>query len=45
MLVRPLGGAAVSLARLDGAGTRYRLATLRGRVQGYAGASRSKISA
>ena len=45
MLVRPAGGALVSLARLDGASARYQLATLRGRVTGYVGASRSKISA
>lgn len=45
MLVRPAGGAAVSLARLDGETARYRLATLRGRVRGYLGARRSKISA
>lgn len=44
-LVRPAGGALVSLAHLDTAGARYRLATLRGRVRGYLGASRSKISA
>ena len=44
-LVRPAGGALVSLAHLDTAGARYRLATLRGRLQGYLGASRSKISA
>jgi glycosyltransferase involved in cell wall biosynthesis len=45
MLVRPAGGALVSLARLDPAGARYRLATVRGRIRGYLGASRSKISA
>jgi glycosyltransferase involved in cell wall biosynthesis len=45
MLVRPAGGAVVSAVRLDGDGARYRLATLRGRAQGYFGASRSKISA
>ncbi len=45
MLVRPAGGAIVSLATLDVAGARYRLATLRGRVRGYLGARRSKISA
>jgi hypothetical protein len=44
MFVRPAGGALVSLARLDGASARYQLATLRGRVTGYFGASRSKIS-
>lgn len=45
MLVRPVGGIAASLARLDGAGAAYRFATLRGRVRGYLGASSSKISA
>jgi GT2 family glycosyltransferase len=45
MLVRPLGGAAVSLARLDTARARFRVATLHGRVRGYLGASRSKIAA
>jgi GT2 family glycosyltransferase len=45
MLIRPAGGAVVSLARLDGAGAKYRLATLRGRLRGYLGARRSKISA
>lgn len=45
MLARPAGGALLSLARLDGDTARYRLATLRGRVRGYLGASRSKISA
>jgi glycosyltransferase involved in cell wall biosynthesis len=44
MLVRPAGGALVSLAHLDGAGARYRFATLRGRLRGYFGASPSKIS-
>jgi glycosyltransferase involved in cell wall biosynthesis len=45
MLVRPVGGTVVRLARLDAAGARYQLATLRGRVRGYLGARRSKISA
>ena len=45
MLVRPLGGMAAALVGLDGARTRYYTATLRGRVRGYFGASRSKISA
>ncbi|HEX4747004.1 MAG TPA: glycosyltransferase family A protein [Gaiellaceae bacterium] len=45
MLVRPLGGIAVSLVRLDGARARYYLATFRGRVRGYIGARRSKSSA
>ncbi len=45
MLVRPAGGALASLARLDGDAARYRLATLRGRLRGYFGASRSKTSA
>ncbi|HET8969259.1 MAG TPA: glycosyltransferase family A protein [Gaiellaceae bacterium] len=45
MLIRPAGGALVALVRLDGAGARYQLATLRGRLRGYFGARRSKISA
>jgi GT2 family glycosyltransferase len=45
MLVRPVGGALVALARLDTARAGYQLATLRGRVRGYLGARRSKISA
>jgi len=45
MLVRPLGGVAVSLARLDREHAGFHLATLRGRVRGYLGARRSKISA
>jgi glycosyltransferase involved in cell wall biosynthesis len=36
MLVRPVGGAAVALARVDPARARYHLATLRGRLAGYA---------
>jgi glycosyltransferase involved in cell wall biosynthesis len=45
MLVRPIGGAAVAAAQLDGGRARFQLATLRGRVRGYLGARRSKISA
>jgi glycosyltransferase involved in cell wall biosynthesis len=45
MLARPAGGAVVSTVRLDGAGARTRLATLRGRAGAYFGARRSKISA
>jgi len=45
MLVRPTGGTLAALVRLDGAGARYQLATLRGRLRGYLGARRSKISA
>jgi glycosyltransferase involved in cell wall biosynthesis len=45
MLVRPLGGAVVSTVRLDGDRARYWLATFRGRVRGYRGARRAKISA
>jgi GT2 family glycosyltransferase len=37
MLVRPLGGAVVSLLRLDPARARFHLATFRGRVAGLAG--------
>lgn len=44
MLVRPVGGAIVSLARLDPRHAAFHAATLRGRVRGYHGASRSKIS-
>ena len=44
MLARPAGGAALSLARLDPTTASYRLATLRGRLRGYLGASRSKSS-
>jgi glycosyltransferase involved in cell wall biosynthesis len=35
MLVRPLGGVIVSLARFDRSQTSYRAATLRGRIHGY----------
>jgi GT2 family glycosyltransferase len=45
MLARPLGGAVVSLLRLDGAGATYYLATFRGRVRGYRDAKRSNSSA
>ena len=45
MLVRPVGGALLSLLRLDATRTRYHLATLRGRVRGYRGAKRSNSSA
>jgi len=45
MLVRPAGGVLVALARLDGAGARYQVATLRGRLRGYFGARRSNSSA
>ena len=45
MLVRPLGGALVSLLRLDPARSRYNLATFSGRVRGYRGAKRSNSSA
>ena len=44
MLVRPLGGAVVSLARRDRARVSYYAATFRGRVRGYRRASRSKSS-
>lgn len=44
MLIRPIAGAVLSLLRGNLARSRYQLATLRGRVQGYLGASRSKIS-
>ena len=45
MLVRPLGGALLSLLRLDGARGRYYLATFRGRIRGYRGAKRSNSAA
>ena len=45
MLVRPAGGTVTALAQGDTSRARYRIATLRGRVRGYLGASRSKISA
>jgi GT2 family glycosyltransferase len=44
MLVRPLGGAALSVVRLDPGRARLHLATLRGRVAGYR-VSSSKSSA
>ncbi len=44
MLVRPLGGIVVSLARMDRARASYHAATFRGRIRGYRGASRSKSS-
>ena len=44
MLVRPVGGALLSMLRLDATRTRYHLATLRGRVRGYRGAKRSNSS-
>lgn len=44
MLVRPLGGALLALARRDGARARYYLATVRGRLTGYRGASPSNSS-
>ena len=44
MLIRPLAGTVVSLARLDRAGASYYVATFSGRIRGYRGASRSKSS-
>jgi GT2 family glycosyltransferase len=44
MLVRPLGGVVVSLARGDRARASFHAATLHGRVRGYREASSSKIS-
>ncbi len=41
MLVRPVGGALLSLLRQDVAQARFHTATLRGRVRGYRGASSS----
>lgn len=40
MLARPVGGALVSLARLDHARARFHAATLRGRIAGYRNAGR-----
>jgi GT2 family glycosyltransferase len=44
MLVRPLGGLAAALVRLDGGRARFELATLRGRLRGYRGARPAKSS-
>ena len=41
MFVRPVGGAALSLARRDPAQARFHLSTLRGRLAGYSTAGRS----
>ena len=45
MLVRPVGGVGVSLAKLDPDRARFHAATLSGRIRGYAGARRAKSSA
>ena len=45
MFIRPLGGAALSLARLDTASAGFHAATFGGRARGYLGARRSKSSA
>ena len=45
MLVRPVGGVVVSLAKLDPDRARFHAATLAGRIRGYAGARRAKSSA
>ena len=45
MLLRPLGGAFVSLLRVDGGRSRYYVATFGGRIRGYRGAKRSNSSA
>jgi glycosyltransferase involved in cell wall biosynthesis len=44
MLVRPLGGFVAACVRLDRKRAGYQLATLRGRVRGYRGASRANSS-
>jgi len=44
MLVRPAGGVAVSLGRLDVDRARFHAATLVGRIRGYLGARRSNSS-
>jgi glycosyltransferase involved in cell wall biosynthesis len=41
MLVRPVGGALRAIAMLDGGRARFHLATLGGRVRGYASSSKS----
>jgi GT2 family glycosyltransferase len=45
MMVRPIGGALVSLVRLDAARSRYYAASLRGRVRGYRATSSSNSTA
>ena len=45
MLLRPVGGAVLSLLRLDVLRARFHAATLRGRIRGYFGASSSKSAA
>lgn len=45
MAIRPVGGVAVSLARLDADRARFHAVTLAGRIRGYFGASRAKSSA
>jgi GT2 family glycosyltransferase len=45
MFVRPVGGMLLALVRLDAPRARYHATTLRGRIQGYLRASRSKTSA
>ena len=45
MLVRPVGGIAKALVDRDVPRARYYLASVRGRIRGYLGASRSKSSA
>jgi GT2 family glycosyltransferase len=45
MFLRPVGGAALALARLDLPRARYYAASFRGRIRGYVDASRSKSSA
>jgi GT2 family glycosyltransferase len=45
MLVRPVGGALLALARLDVPRARYYAATLRGRIRGYRGLRSSNSSA
>jgi GT2 family glycosyltransferase len=45
LTVRPAGGALVAAIRLDRPRVRYYVSTLRGRIGGYLGASRSKSAA
>jgi len=45
MLLRPLGGALLSLLRLDLSRARFHAATLRGRLRGYLGTSSAKSAA
>jgi hypothetical protein len=43
MLIRPVGGAVVSLLHRDRSRARFHLATLRGRLRGYRGGRRAGV--